>query len=95
MDNYFKKAFGQRLKSARIKRFNDSVSQKEFAQMLEVKYRTYQNWELGVAMPKDRMLLKIANWLKVDPRDLRMGPRLKLPDSTKELIKEFFPPKKR
>ncbi len=39
------------------------LTQKELAEMIDVKVRTYQNWEMGVSLPDGLSLIKIMNVL--------------------------------
>ena len=41
------------------------LTQKELAEMIDVKIRTYQNWEMGVSLPDGLSLIKIMNVLGI------------------------------
>jgi transcriptional regulator with XRE-family HTH domain len=88
------KQIGQRIREARIRRYNGSVNMKDFASDLGIPYRTYQNWELGIHEPKHDTVILLANRLKVDPGWLEYGPEPKVSQSIKDLIKTHFPKNK-
>jgi len=92
--DYFKKAMGERIKTARETTFKGTVSQKQIAIFMNKHWRTIQNWEEGKTTPKHLDMIKLANILKVSVKDLTYGPKGKLPDSIKQLIKTYFPEEK-
>lgn len=91
MRKHFRKQIGARIKQARINRYKGTVTQKEMAGMLGVKYRTYQNWEMGWSTPKPEMIKFLANRLKVDPGELEFGPKPRKTEYIKHLIDTYFP----
>jgi len=90
MDNFLRKEMGRRIKEARKKRYKGTVSQKEMAEKVGVAPRTYQNWEMGIRVPRKKSIfVKLANYLKVDPGELEYGPgrgKFKLNPELKELL---------
>ncbi len=90
MKKYSKKKMAERIKAARINRFKGTVTQKELARLLGIPYRTYQNWEMGIASPKRDFIPVLAHHLKVDPYELEYGPPSRTKENTKELIETFY-----
>jgi len=68
-----KQKIAERIREARIRRFNGTVTVADLARFLGVPYRTYQNWESGFSLPKHRAIVKLANILKTDPAYLLFG----------------------
>jgi len=60
------------------------------AEMLGMSERGYQNWEMGIRSPRNKALfVKLANILRIDPRELEYGPqkgRFRLNPDLKELL---------
>jgi DNA-binding XRE family transcriptional regulator len=76
---YYRKRIGERIVEARIKHYKGTVSQKDMAKILDVPYKTYQNWEIDKSLPKHEMIIVLANKLKVDPGELIFGQRQRIP----------------
>jgi len=90
MENFLRKEMGRRIKEARKKRFQRTVSQKVMAEMIGMSERGYQNWEMGIRSPRNKSrFIKLANILKMDPKELEYGPgkgKFKLNPELKELL---------
>ncbi len=94
MKKYRFKQRGLRIRESRKNAF-PKQNMKEWADMFNLKYRTVQNWELGVCGPKPDTILWLANMFKVDSGWLLSGSKPRLADSTKALIEKHFPKEQR
>ena len=84
MQEIEQRRIGQRIKEKRNETYRGTITQKRMAQMMDVPYRTYQNWEMGIAIPKQRFMIKLANLLKADPGWLMYGSKPRVVSSVYE-----------